>query len=320
MPPSKVFFSRENRVKHLLLAILRRAGLSRVRCMSSVSTASSTIVSCATCQAELHGPYCSHCGEKRLHRHDYALKHFLEHAVDTVTHLDLRVLRDIGWQARRPGWLAAEWLQGRRVRHAPPVQLFLITNLIFYLLAGFTNFSPFQTQLRYHLGNQNHSSFARGLVQQHLLRTSTTLEEFSSRFDASAHIYSKSLVFLFIPMLALALWLLFWRQRRYFVEWLSLSTYLFGGVLLVFTAMALLSVSARLVPVVKVVFNNDNVVIPLMFTLTTIYASFFFQQVFPAESRGWRWVKAFFFTFSFLLSLIIPYHFILFVVCYWASS
>jgi hypothetical protein len=51
--------------------------------------------------------------------------------------------------------LAAEWLQGRRVAHAPPVQLFLITNLLFYLAAGASHFSAFETKLRYHFSSSN---------------------------------------------------------------------------------------------------------------------------------------------------------------------
>ena len=40
------------------------------------------------------------------------------------------------------------------------------------------------------------------------------------------------------------LWLLFWRQQRYFVEWVMLSTFLFAGILLVYAVMAVLSLSA----------------------------------------------------------------------------
>ena len=87
---------------------------------------------CANWSTLLAGPYCYACGEKSLHRHDYALKHFLEHTVSAVTHFDLRVLRNLWCQGRRPDFLAAEWLHGRRVRHAPPVQLFLVINLLFF--------------------------------------------------------------------------------------------------------------------------------------------------------------------------------------------
>lgn len=62
-----------------------------------------TLVPCASCGTVLQGAYCHSCGEKRLDRHDYALGHFLEHAVDTVTHFDLKVVKGIG----SPGCCAA---------------------------------------------------------------------------------------------------------------------------------------------------------------------------------------------------------------------
>ncbi len=146
---------------------------------------------CATCSTPLAGPYCHACGEKRLHRHDYAFKHFLEHTIDTVTHFDLRVLRDLWLQVRHPGFLAAEWLQGRRIRHAQPVQLFLITNLIFYLVASVSHFSPFESKLSSHLHSLNgYRSFANRLVWQHLQHMPATgfrYTEFERHFNALAH-------------------------------------------------------------------------------------------------------------------------------------
>ncbi|HEX8329436.1 MAG TPA: DUF3667 domain-containing protein [Hymenobacter sp.] len=276
---------------------------------------------CASCGTSLAGAYCHECGEKRLHRHDYALKHFLEHAVDTVTHFDLRVLRDLWHQLRRPGFLAAEWLHGRRVRHAPPVQLFLITNLLFYLAAGASHFSTFETQLRFHFSSNNfYGRFAYRLVQEHLSKTGLSLEAFAQRFDGLTHGYSKSLVFLFIPLLVGPLWLLFYRQRRYFVEWLTLATYLFAGILLVYGVMGLLMLGLRWSSLLLPALNHDGVVSLLMVTLTTVYVAAFVRRAFLSQSWPLRWGKALAFTFSFAVALMIPYRFMLFMVCYGPRS
>ncbi|WP_345237193.1 DUF3667 domain-containing protein [Hymenobacter saemangeumensis] len=270
---------------------------------------------CASCSTLLAGEFCHVCGEKQLHRHDYKLAHFVEHAVDILSHFDLRVLRDLWAQARRPGWLAAEWLQGRRVKHAPPVQLFLITNLLFYLLASVSHFSPFETKLQFHLSNQLYGPWAQRLVEQYLTGSGTSPDTFAERFANSAHIYSKSLVFLFVPLLAVPLWALFWRQRRYFVEWLSLSLYLFGGILLVFAAVSLLSLTAKLLPGTGWTLD-DVLVTNLMFALCTTYACLFFRRVFPERWALLRWAKGILYTLAFLLVLVYIYRFILFVVCY----
>jgi hypothetical protein len=289
---------------------------------------------CASCGTPLVGTFCHACGEKRLHRHDYALKHFLEHTIDTVTHFDLRVLRDLWLQFRRPGVLAVEWLHGRRVRHAQPVQLFLITNLLFYLVASISHFSPFESKLNNHLHSLNgYQKFANRLVWAHLQRMPASnfrYTEFERHFDALAHSYSKSLVFLFIPLMIIPLWLLFWRQRRYFVEWVMLSTYLFAGILLVYAIMALISLSGLVVPAVAALFDDDSAISLVMMTLTVGYVALFFGRAFPPEaaSRGWRrlaaiawhWGKPVLYSLAFVVAMVVPYRFVLFLVCYWGAS
>jgi Protein of unknown function (DUF3667) len=287
---------------------------------------------CASCGTALVGTYCHACGEKVLHRHDYALAHFLEHAFDTFTHFDLRVLRDLWQQLRYPGQLAVEWLQGRRVRHAPPVQLFLVTNLLFYLVASVSHFSPFESKLTSHLHSANfYNGFAKRLVEQHLQRLPGSFQytAFEQHFNALAHSYSKSLVFLFVPLLLGPLWLLFWRQRRYFVEWIMLSTYLFAGMLLVYAVVALLSMASLVVPTLIPYFDNDGLISLVMMSLTMVYVGMFFRRAFPRPvgRRGWSRVrstalaesKPLVFTLAFAFMMIVPYRFVLFLVCYWAA-
>jgi len=298
-----------------------------------VASLTAAAPACASCGTILAGPYCYTCGEKRLHRHDYALRHFLEHNVDTLTHFDLRVLRDLCQQLCRPGFLAAEWLQGRRIRHAQPVQLFLITNLLFYLVASVSHFSPFESKLESHLHSLNgYSKFANRLVGQHLQQVPATALRYTAyarHFNELAHGYSKSLVFLFIPLLAGPLWLLFWRQRRYFVEWIMLSTYLFAGILLVYALMAVFSLAVFVAPSLVSFFNDDGIISLVMVTLTLGYVALFFHRAFPRQPglRSWRkaaegamrGLKPFVFTFVFVLAMIVPYRFVLFLVCYWAA-
>ncbi|GAA4375872.1 hypothetical protein GCM10023186_09140 [Hymenobacter koreensis] len=197
------------------------------------------------------------------------------------------------------------------------MQLFLITNLLFYLVAGFTHFSPFQTKLQYHLGS-GFGGFAQRLLDKRLAQATLSLADFTTRFDTLVHVYSKSLVFLFIPMLALPLWLLFRRQRRYFVEWLTLSTYMFGGILLLFGAAAVFSLTARLLPVTRPVFISNDLITGVMFALTTTYFALFMGGAFPTQPLWKRVLKATLMTAFFLVALVIPYRFVLFMVTYWS--
>jgi hypothetical protein len=90
---------------------------------------------CANCTAPLSGPYCSQCGQ----RHEHAIHsfwHFLREGFEDFTHADSRLWRTLGALAFRPGFLTQEFLHGRRARYLPPVRLYLVLSVVFFLIAG----------------------------------------------------------------------------------------------------------------------------------------------------------------------------------------
>lgn len=186
---------------------------------------------CATCGTALSGPYCHVCGEKVLDRHDYALGHVLEHGIDAFTHFDVKVLRSLWSLFRRPGVMAADILAGRRVRWARPFQLFIVANVLYYLLATWLNINTFQTPLRYHLTSW-YGEAARYVVTNKMAYLGLTSEVYAERFDHQAHTLSKSLLILLVPFVALVLKGLFFRRRRYVLEHLTVALILTPAFLL----------------------------------------------------------------------------------------
>ena len=172
---------------------------------------------CASCGTALTGPYCHACGEKRLGPHDYALGHWLEHAVDAFTHFDLKVPKSLWSLLRRPGVMTADVLAGRRRAWATPFQVFLIANLIYYVLAGLLGLGTFETPLRYHF-TFRYGDLARRLSEAQAAAQGLTLEAYAEHFDALAHTLSKTLVIFFVPVLAALFALLHRRRRRYALE------------------------------------------------------------------------------------------------------
>ena len=193
--------------------------------------------SCASCGTALHGAYCHACGEKRLDHHDYALAYYLEHAVDTVTHFDVKVVKGIWALLRHPGCMTADVLAGRRVAWPKPMQLFLITNLLYFFIAHRVGIMVFNTALRFHLGNW-YGSWAQARISQLTAGRHTTAAALTTRFNHLADTLSKSLIFVFIPLLAILLAVLLWRQRRYFLEHVLVATHLISQILL--TSMLLI--------------------------------------------------------------------------------
>lgn len=200
--------------------------------MSAPTVALTEPAVCVNCRQPLQGAYCHRCGEKRLDQHDYALGHFLEHAVDTVTHFDLKVVKGIWSLLGHPGRMTHDVLAGRRVPWPKPLQLFLIVNLLFVFAAHQLGLQVFNTPWRFHVSNW-YGPWAAHRMEALASRRGTTVALLAKQFDAKADLLSKSLIIAFIPLLALLLTGLLWRQRRYFLEHVITATHLMSLILLV---------------------------------------------------------------------------------------
>ena len=68
----------------------------------------------------------------------HSLVHFSRVATEDLTHADSRLWRTLGALLFRPGFLTAEFLGGRRARYLPPVRLYLVLSVAFFLFAAAT--------------------------------------------------------------------------------------------------------------------------------------------------------------------------------------
>ncbi len=88
---------------------------------------------CLNCATELQGSYCHRCGQKDQHKR-LPLKHLLHDVFHDLWHFDTKVLGTLWLLIRHPGFLAAEYLEGRRVRHVPPFRLYVVISFITFAL------------------------------------------------------------------------------------------------------------------------------------------------------------------------------------------
>ena len=88
---------------------------------------------CPNCGAELHGEFCSACGQPaHLHR---TLGHMVEEFLHGILHFDTRAWRTLPLLVFRPGTLIREYIHGKRARYISPLAMFLL--LIFTMFAVF---------------------------------------------------------------------------------------------------------------------------------------------------------------------------------------
>jgi hypothetical protein len=87
---------------------------------------------CLNCGAPLTGEFCASCGQKRL-RTDLALGEFLRETTEELTHWEGKVPRTLKTLLTRPGELTREFLAGRRARWLPPLRVYIVCSLLFFV-------------------------------------------------------------------------------------------------------------------------------------------------------------------------------------------
>jgi hypothetical protein len=87
---------------------------------------------CPNCEAELTGAYCASCGKKNP-RDDLTLREFLGEGTHELTHWDGKVPRTLTTVLLKPGLLSLDYLAGRRARWLPPLRVYLICSVAYFV-------------------------------------------------------------------------------------------------------------------------------------------------------------------------------------------
>lgn len=217
---------------------------------------------CRNCGANLQGDFCAQCGQRRLREADRRLRHLLGQFFGAMTDLDSRFWRSIRTLLFRPGVLSRDYIAGRRTHWLPPITLFVLANLLYFVAPALTDFTlPFYNQVpgaiaiesfedperlspaaRERIGNwrgQAHSPLTAGWVLSRVERRNHdqlarsdgrygyTVADYARDYDARSGAISKLLIILHVPFLALALAAMFRSRRLYFAEHFIVALHLF---------------------------------------------------------------------------------------------
>ncbi len=166
---------------------------------------------CPSCGAQLLGPYCKECGEKATAAGDLRLSTLVKDALHFQTHLDNRIAVTLQQLLRRPGSLTRDWIEGRRRSHAKPIQLFVVVNLLFFLVASKLGILLF-TLDRYTPGKGLPGVSAERLLAKQA-ELGYTAEQMVRALNHGLDPHKKWLFLLLIPLTALVLWALHPRRR-----------------------------------------------------------------------------------------------------------
>ena len=192
---------------------------------------------CPSCSAAITDNYCALCGEKKRSAADLSVKHFVEESVEGISHFDNKFFRTFKLLFGKPGQLTVNFEQGRRVPFMKPFQLFIVSNLLFFLVASGPNLfaTPFGT-----FNSDNYAKY--GTVEIINKKAPTPMDKLrlATAFNSKMVTQSKVFIILFIPVLALGCYLLFIRKKKFLSLHLTFAAHFFSFVLLYFILFFLL--------------------------------------------------------------------------------
>jgi uncharacterized protein DUF3667 len=89
---------------------------------------------CLNCQTSpLYGRFCHVCGQENLEPKE-TVWHLVQHFFNDITHFDGKFFSTVKYLLRRPGFLSAEYVKGRRAAYLNPIRMYVFTSAIFFII------------------------------------------------------------------------------------------------------------------------------------------------------------------------------------------
>lgn len=185
---------------------------------------------CANCGSPLVGRFCGNCGQ-RADTHAHSVGHFLHEFAEALTHADSRVWSTLLALLRRPGFLTREYFAGHRARYLEPLRVYLFMSVLFLLVGASTGGRPDQ-HVTVQVDKPKPADCAT--LQTDLMwggkpllpRLKAACENMAAdngqQFGESMVHNLGRAMFVFLPLMAALMKLLYWRPPRYYLEHLVL--------------------------------------------------------------------------------------------------
>jgi hypothetical protein len=271
-------------------------------------------IACPSCSAVIVGQHCSACGELRADRRHDGLGHLVLDLFESLTHVDGKIFRSLRALFLRPGELTVQYLRGARKLYMSPMHVFVVANIVYFLVQSWLSWKSLTTPLATQLHLQFYSEFAREHLAAFLAQNGLEYETVAPRFDAAVRVYAKSLVFLMVPLFALGSALVCIPRTRSALTQLVAALHLYAA-FLCFHAVIVGPLATALVAwrgPERSEAQVDNWVTSLMLVAFTLYNTGVLRRVF-----GFGWISAVLRALALALvfaAVLLAYRFLLFLI------
>lgn len=146
--------------------------------------------------------------------------------------MDGKLWRTLRALFTRPGQLTVEFMRGRRSLFVAPLQLFLISNVVFFFMNSIAGFNTFTTPFYTHLYQSPYSKFARSIALPRLTARDMPISDYALKFNEAIDVNARTLIIVMVPILSLFVLAAYWRAKRYYVQHLTFSLHFYAFLLL----------------------------------------------------------------------------------------
>lgn len=224
---------------------------------------------CNNCSQPLLGSYCHHCGEKEVEESDFHFKTLVGESLGNLFNVDSKIFKSFYFLFLKPGRLTKYYVYGVRKSFMKPIQLFLVINVLFFLLL--TQADILRIPSKYYFANDKSMSLTE--MSQ---RTGISELDLMSKFDTNSANYSKALVIILIPFFALVLMLINFKKELFFGKHVIFAMHYFSFFLIFCVLLIVLN-------------RFGNAVIQLAIVIINLLYLFFAIKAFYNDTK---WVSA----------------------------
>ncbi len=260
-----------------------------------------TPLQCAKCGAQGVGQFCSGCGTALVARQDLSVKHFLREAAVAITDLDSALIGSFRALLLRPGQLTAAYFRGERHRYLPPFRVFLLCNLLYFVVVAQFGITVLTAPLATQLDEMTYRRVTRAVMVK--------------RYPAVAQSATPG------PFYALVLAILFVGTRRFFAEHLVFATHLVGFFLLVIPATGIALTGYYRILILTTSFKGSESELPYALSMLLLFSTYAYvaQRVVYGGGRLATVVRTALLVAT-VVPIIVAFKFVLFLTTlYWIA-
>ena len=228
---------------------------------------------CLNCNAPLTTTqkFCGECGQKtalkRVNLHDV-----LHDVIHYFTHADKGIFTLLKSLITQPGQVAKEYVEGKRKKHFPPLNFFLIVAAVYLVMGGITS-KYGGSSLQRNTRTNSYTSTQR-ITAPNNLQQAEGIERMNKMINIGRFFskYANYVAMLAAPLISLLIWLLYLRGRYNYTEHLVANLYLIG-----FTNLFRCLIVAPIAIFFSIAPENRNVQLGFV-VFEVLYRTFFYYR------------------------------------------